>query len=381
MARLKPRYRTVNGKKTVKGYCAVFYDPDRRPREKSVTLRTSDKAAARRTLVKLEDRYSRGEWDPWKDRSPEEGLSVDKTIERFVAARQGRLSDDTIRADKSVLGAFSDTLPVGLPISSVEPYHLDRYIHGLRKQGRAADTLVTYYARLSKFFAWAKSEGLVRENPAGDVERPKPAHKEKVPLTREQFDRLVAAVEADAVLHGDRLKDGEVRWLADVFRVAVATGLRRGELCAMRWSWVDLARQEITVRRADGFVPKGKNERTIPVRGAALDVLRRLDAERSDEDDSAFVFQSTRGRKGDGEGLNKGYVTNRFAHYRDLARITDRASFHSLRHSFCTWLIQARVPLPTVQRLAGHADIKTTMSYVHVARQDLHDAVEATFTF
>lgn len=379
MARLKPRYRTVNGKKTVYAYCGVFYDPDRRPKEKSVTLRTSDRAAARRRLVDLERRYSMGEWDPWKDRAPEEGLSLDAAAERYVESREGKRAESTLRADESALRAFAETLPVGLPLSGVEPRHLDAYLADLRKSGRSADTLVTYYARLQRFFKWCKKEALVRENPLVDVERPKPARKEKMPLSREQFDRLVRAVEADLVIQAGRLKDGEVRWVLDVLHVAVETGLRRSELCAMRWGWVDLGRGEVVVRRAHGFTPKSKHERTIPVRGKALDVLRRLHAERPDEDEAAFVFRSTRGRPGDGEGLDPDYVSARFAHYRKMARLPKGISFHSLRHSFCTWLIQGGVPVPTVQKLAGHADIKTTMGYVHVAGQDLHDAVASVF--
>src|SRR5690606_702121 len=58
MARIKPRYKKKGGKKTLTGYVAVFYAPDRHPKEKSVTLRTPDRAAARRKLTEYERRYS-----------------------------------------------------------------------------------------------------------------------------------------------------------------------------------------------------------------------------------------------------------------------------------------------------------------------------------
>lgn len=379
MARIKPRYKKKDGKKTLTGYVAVFYDPDRHPKEKSVTLRTTDRAAARRKLTDYERRYSMGEWDPWQDRAPEEGLSFAKAAERFVAASAGRKRESTRGADERALDAFAASLPAAIPLAGVEPRHVDRYLHGLRVAGRSPNTLVTYYTRLNRFFKWCVREGLVRYNPCTDVERPKQAKREKVALSREQFDRLVRTVEADLVLQGDRLKAGEVRWMLDLLHIGVATGLRRSELCAMRWSWVSLELKELTVRRSDGFVPKSGHERTIPLRGKALEVFGRLHDERTDEDDSAFVLRSTRGRKGDAEGLNPEYVSSRFLHYRKKARLPKGATLHSLRHTFCTWLIRAGTTVPAVQRLAGHADIKTTMGYVHVDRQDLHEAVEGVF--
>lgn len=56
-------------------------------------------------------------------------------------------------------------------------------------------------------------------------------------------------------------------------------------------------------------------------------------------------------------------------------RINPKVTPYCLRHSFCTWLIQADVALPKVQKLMGHAQITTTMNYIHVADNDLANAI------
>lgn len=379
MARLKPRYRIIDGQKKVYAWCAVFYDPDHAPKEKSTTLRTASKAIARRRLTALEKRYSLGLWDAWQNRSPHYGVMLSEAIEYFLKARVDKRRSSTVRSDRSALETFSESLNPSIMLAHIEAEHIEDFLKNLKKKGRSSQTCHTYATRLRKFFKWCVAEGLLNRDPTADVEKPRLGKKEKVAMTREQFGRLVRAVEADLVLQGGQLKEGEVRWMLDILHVGIATGMRLSEICNMRWSWVNHERGEITVRRANGFIPKSGHERTIPITGTARQIIERLQVECSDENDDAFVFKGTRGRKGDSGGLNPTYVSKRFLHYRRVSKLPNGISFHSMRHSFCTWMIQAGVAVPTVQKLAGHADIKTTMGYVHVARKDLHDAVEAVF--
>ena len=72
-------------------------------------------------------------------------------------------------------------------------------------------------------------------------------------------------------------------------------------------------------------------------------------------------------------------MSKRFLHYVRLAKLPEGLSFHSLRHTYISWMIMAGVPVPVVQKLAGHADLKTTMGYVHLAPDSLRGAVQRVF--
>ena len=166
--------------------------------------------------------------------------------------------------------------------------------------------------------------------------------------------------------------------MMDIVRFGIGTGLRLGELTSLKWDAIDLENKLITVRNADDFTTKSGHERSIPVAGEAYEILINLYAKRESEGND-YVFQSRRGRKGDKSKLNGEYVSKRFLHYVRLAKLPEGLSFHSLRHTYISWMIMQGVPVPVVQKLAGHADIKTTMGYAHLAPDALSSAVELVF--
>ena len=70
------------------------------------------------------------------------------------------------------------------------------------------------------------------------------------------------------------------------------------------------------------------------------------------------------------------FLVERFAVYRDLARLPKQISFHSLRHTYASRLVQRGASVYKVQALLGHADVKTTQQYAHVTAASLRLDVE-----
>jgi len=135
---------------------------------------------------------------------------------------------------------------------------------------------------------------MIRHNPAEKVERPKLPRKEKQFLTRDKYQRLRRAIEAEAVMldmglvKQASLKEGEIRWLLDVMEIAVSKGMRRTEIVNMRWSWVSFDARQIRIRDDGDFLPKGKHERTIPFDDDTVQILRRWHERRVDERNDLF---------------------------------------------------------------------------------------------
>jgi integrase len=157
--------------------------------------------------------------------------------------------------------------------------------------------------------------------------------------------------------------------LADVLLGGHA-GLRRGEMVALEWSDIDVKRGLLTVRRGEweGEVisPKGGRSRVIPMSQAlkkALNDIRHLRGERVFfQRDGAAVDETTlrswmqRAQKQAGLGINKGQI-------------------HILRHTFCSHLAMRGVPPRVIQELAGHADLTTTMRYMHLSKGSKEAAI------
>ena len=153
--------------------------------------------------------------------------------------------------------------------------------------------------------------------------------------------------------------------------VAAFTGLRLGELRGLRWGDIDWMRRMVFVRRsytvdADGPTKSGR-VRSVPLvdqAARALDMLSKRERWTSDED-RVFVNDV-------GDHIEDSALRRRFDRALDPAGLP-RLRFHDLRHTFGTIAVQA-FPLTDVNAFMGHADIQTTMIYIHHVPQ--HDAAD-----
>lgn len=197
--------------------------------------------------------------------------------------------------------------------------------------------------------------GVVNRNAALLVDPPPRARHEIRPLSRDQVHTFLNAVRDDR--------------LGMLFTVAVATGLRQGELLALRWQDIDLEGGTLSVRhtlqaqtRTLGPPKTERSRRTLRLPAialAALVELRRRQA--SGELASVYVFASTTGSTLDGRNVNRAFHAAL-----DRAGLP-RVRFHDLRHTAATMLLEAGEELGVVSRLLGHADFGTTANiYVHL---------------
>ena len=220
--------------------------------------------------------------------------------------------------------------------------------------------------------------GWLPSNPALNASPPKAKRKPIVPPRPEQVTRLLA--EADR-----RNPD-----LGCFLRLAVVTGARRGELCAVRWSDVDFSGPSITLSRAivgsrgDSLIEK--DTKTHAGRRVSLDkgtatslkaqqkrVAERASAVGEKLDDHGFVFSE------DVVGLQPWRpdgVTASFVRLRNKVGLGS-VRLHDLRHFAATQLLAAGVPVRTVSGRLGHANPATTLN-VYAAWLQESDQVAAT---
>lgn len=154
-------------------------------------------------------------------------------------------------------------------------------------------------------------------------------------------------------------RDGFTDHLMPLVLVAMNTGLRRGELFGLAWADVDLHRKMLTVRSSNA---KSRRARHVPLNVEALDVLKRW---QSDADGLVWP------------GAGGGRLTNVNKAWGGIVAAAKLGNFHfhDLRHDFASKLVMAGVDLNTVRELMGHADIKMTLRYAHLAPERTAAAV------
>ena len=225
-------------------------------------------------------------------------------------------------------------------------------------------TVQKYLVIVGSIFRHAKRRYGLRTNPMDEVERPRVRNKVEIDvLSPEEVWALVRAAESE--------QD------AAIFLTAAFTGLRQGELLALRWRDVDFERRVVRVHRTyksgNGVdTPKSGRGRAVPMADEVAQALARLSEREHFTEDDDLVFHGPCGHV-NAQKLGYRYKTalNR-AGLRELR-------FHDLRHTFGTIAIN-RADIVQVQAWMGHADIKTTQRYLHYkARADEAELLSGAF--
>ena len=171
-------------------------------------------------------------------------------------------------------------------------------------------------------------------------------------------------------------------WLVDrvMYLTAAMTGLRQGELLALRWMDIDWTAKRVRVRRnyvrGECGTPKSKRStRSVPLADRVAGELHRLYVASAYQADDDLVFAHPQ----TGQPMERSNLLKRYKRALKRAKVRP-VRFHDLRHTFGTRMAAAGVPMRTLQEWMGHRDFKTTLIYADYAPSAGEaDLVEAAF--
>lgn len=280
---------------------------------------------------------------------------------------------------RSTLGDYESCLRTHLepffgetPLSRIGREEIESFMAAKSQEGRATKSILNYLGFLHSIFSFAERRGMVRGNPVKLVDKPQPsgADPDIRFLTDEELDDLLACVPTDARGSTERT----------VYLTAAVTGLRQGELIALRWCDVDWSAARIRVRqnyvRGEFGTPKSRrSSRSVPMADRVAGALDRHFQESAYQGDEDLVFAHPQS----GLPLDRSRLLKRFKAAAKRAGIRD-IRFHDLRHTFGTRMAAAGVPLRTLQEWLGHRDFKTTLIYADYQPSDQEaELVERAF--
>lgn len=252
-------------------------------------------------------------------------------------------------------------------LESITPEDVADFIAALEAKGLAPKTICNVHGTLAALFNYAKAprRRWATSNPCEGAELPAiPEPSEIRYLDLDTIDLLAAHALPGRLYAIDRT----------MFRVAPMTGLRLGELAALRWRDVDWPASRIRVRRnyvlGEFGTPKSRHAtRSVPLADEAAQALEHLFRESEYQGDDDLVFADPR----TGKPIDKSIVTRRMRSSLRAAGLDDSHTFHDLRHTFGTRMAAAGVPIRTLMEWMGHRDLKTTLIYADFA-PGAHDA-------
>ena len=263
----------------------------------------------------------------------------------------------TCRRERSFFKKWISPELADKPLKKISPIDIERIKANMNKAGAAPRSIGYCMDVMRQVFNRASDLGFYDgDPPTAKVVKPKVDNRRMRFLNQDEAALLLEA-----------LKERSID-LYDMALLSLHCGLRAGELFNLRWSDVDIDRGLLILRDT-------KNTRTRPayLTKAASEMLK----ERTELAKHDLVFPSRVGKQRPqiskvfwdvvkGLGLNDGVTDRR-----------DKVVFHTLRHTFASWLVMAGTPLYTVGKLLGHSSSAMTERYSHLAPDHMRAAVSA----
>ena len=295
---------------------------------------------------------------------------------------QTHLEKTTVTTRTSILKRFEASLPAGVTLGLVNAGHIERFLEMKSRRTKQPVNLQTrhgYLGALRYFFSWCVEQKLLTRDPSQAVKLPALGRRIPEFLTPAEYHRFMTALDAVYEERRNRpdkryrIAEGDVIWIREPVAFALATGLRISDVVRLRW---DQVRLDAGIIQVDDRTKTG-NEYVVPIFDLAARVLETQLAKRKapGEPGEDLVFRAQRhGRKRGGSGraseagrLSKTNLQTLFRAVRDAARLPKNISFHSLRHTFATWMLMQTNNIRLVSALLGHTNLDQTQDYAHVA--------------
>lgn len=269
-----------------------------------------------------------------------------------------------------------------LQITSIAPRDVQQHINMLTDKGYSYSTIKKVYNAIYASLKYAFEQDYIRKNPCIGIKLPKQIQRSKSDIdffTDEEVDRIVASAIYRYGTGKYKYKHGYA------IIILLNTGLRVGELLALKWSNVDEDKRQLYIEATRGqvkernggeykYVMKDRSTKTqsscryVPINDKALEALNYF---KNLGYNNEYVMANS----------DSGVITYRNLH-RVLANILksnniNHGSLHTLRHTFATRLYKNGVDVKIISELLGHSDISITYDiYTHVIKEQKKKAVD-----
>jgi integrase len=297
--------------------------------------------------------------------------------------KQNAVKESTYSLYKSI-GRLYIIPDIGdIPLQEINTELIQQKINEYHRQGKSASIIKTIKILIYSSLKQAVKNGRLNRNPAENIALPKQNKKEMSILTLNEQQQFIKALE------GDRLRA--------LYLIAIGTGIREGELLALRWKNVNLESGTINIietllrikdysadaKKKTKLVvqePKTKaSNRTVPIPDSVLVEIknhRKLQLQERLKAGEAYADNDLVFCNEVGQPIEPSYLRVMYYRILEKAKIKHK-NFHTLRHTFASRMLESNVQGKVVQELLGHGSISMTLDiYSHLLPETKKNSIQ-----
>jgi site-specific recombinase XerD len=300
----------------------------------------------------------------------EQDMTLGEATNAFLEEALLGTSQETYRWYTCRLGLFIKAHGASKKLSEITKKDLISWWRGLEARTLedpptlTVDSFHGYVRGPKRLFSWLYERRVINQDLAGLMKLPTLPERQRKGVHDEIVVKLIEATEGN-------LRDRAIMLFLE------STGARRAGVASLKMEDIEPYEPEPYCRRA-AVLEKGQKKRAVFMSHLALEALKEYLESRNST--SKYVFLDTRpGRENN--KLKPGAINQIIERYKKQLGISGTVSPHQWRHRYCRNLLQNKMPLSTVQQLAGHKSIQVTaMIYANLLVDELHDAYDETYS-
>lgn len=274
-----------------------------------------------------------------------------KRYDEWLETGKVKPRDDRGNYERHIEPIFGNTL-----LNKISPFDLERLKINLLNKGLAPATvkhvLVLIRQLINKAISWGMWKG---ENPIKKI---------KLPTINNKRERFLTKAEAGKILRALQIVSPLVH---DIALLSLHTGMRAGEMFSLKWSHIDIENGLIHI--AD---PKNKRSRKAFMTSTIKDMFASYEVGKPED----FVYRSRRGKQIKEVSHTFDRVVKDLKINEGITDPRQKVVFHTLRHTFASWLAIQGTPILTIKELMGHQSLAMTERYSHLSPDHKKQAVE-----
>lgn len=293
-----------------------------------------------------------------------ENITVEKWLDTWlVDYKQNAVKPRTLLSYKNTIELYINPNLGNMQLKSLTTNQIQKAVNNLslKVSPRTVQYSITILRQALK---QALLEGYIFSNPALHISLPRVVTGQIKALNKQEVEKVFAVIE------------NPIHYV--IYFTLLSTGIRRGEILALRWQDIDLKKRIISInyavtknRKGEWVVdtPKTQNSiRSFSISAELASMLKKHQVEQNKQilqAGSLYNNQDFIYCKDNGERYNPDHITRRYKKY--CKKVGIYSNLHELRHTFATFALQSGMDITTVSKMLGHQNVTTTLNtYSHL---------------